>query len=238
MQTDDEDVAVLRIFASRAAAELDRRRQEAALQASRRRIVEVADAERRRFGRDLHDGAQQRLHAVSNLLRVARGKAGDEAAAGPLLEMAAAELAQAHADLRELARGLHPVALAERGLREALRSLAVNAPVPVELQIDDAPLPDDAALAAYFVVAECLANACRYAGAASIRIRVTVGAARLRIEVADDGCGGADLAAGTGLRGLQDRLDALGGELSVDSPPGRGTRITGVLPLDQRPSGR
>jgi signal transduction histidine kinase len=234
MEIDDDDVAALRIFAARAAAELERRRQETALQTSRQRIVEIADDERRRFGRDLHDGAQQRLLGVSNLLRVARGTLGDDAQAHDLLEAAGRELAQAHAELRELARGLHPVALSERGLADVLGSLAVHAPVAVDLKVTEAPVPDHAALAAYFLVAESLSNAGKHARATSVRVRVAVKGEELHVEVADDGAGGADATAGTGLRGLQDRMHALGGHLSVHSPAGGGTRVSGVMPVGDR----
>jgi signal transduction histidine kinase len=233
MDVADEDVATLRIFAARAAAELERRDQAAALAASRARVVEAADAERRRLGRDLHDGAQQRLLAVSNLLRVGRAKAA--AGAGPqadaLLERAAAELDQAHAELRELARGLYPVALAERGLPGALGSLAAGSPVPVALAVDPAPLPEPVASAVYFLVAECLANAVRHAAADTARVRVARCDGALEIEVGDDGVGGADPATGTGLRGLADRVDVLGGRLRVDSPAGGGTTVTAAIPL-------
>ena len=229
MEAGEEDVAALQIFASRAAAELERRRQAAALRASRARLVEVADEERRRFGRDLHDGAQQRLLAVSNLLALARAKAGPDVA--PLLERAAEELTTAHGELRELARGLHPVALAERGLRSALTSLTASCPVPVRLEVDDAPLPDGVAMAAYFVVAEALANAARHACAEEVRVRVAAVDGQLVLDVDDDGCGGADPAGGTGLLGLADRVAAAGGTLDVDSPSGAGTRLRAVLPV-------
>ena len=160
MEADDNDVAALRIFAARAAAELERRRQAAALEESRVRAIEAADAERRRSGRDLHDGAQQRLMAVANVLTVARKKTGD-----PIINAAANELAAANAELREFARGLFPVALAERGLRGALESLTARCAVPVELEMDDVQLPERVALAAYFVVCESLANVARYSRA-------------------------------------------------------------------------
>jgi signal transduction histidine kinase len=230
MEAGEEDVAALRIFAARAAAELERRNQAAALSASRARVIEAADAERRRVGRDLHDGAQQRLLAVSNLLRVAAAKGGENAA---LLERAQEELAAAHAELRELARGLHPVALAERGLPAAIESLCASSSVPVELGICDESLSDEVAATAYFVAAESLANAARYGRASGIRIRVAVapGGEELEIEVADDGAGGADPAKGTGLRGLADRVEVLGGRLDVHSPPGEGTRVRASIPL-------
>jgi signal transduction histidine kinase len=229
MEAGEEDVAALRIFAARAASELERRNQAKALSASRARVIEAADAERRRVGRDLHDGAQQRLLAVSNLLRVARKKAADDA--DPLLARAEAELTAAHAELRELARGLHPVALSERGLPAALESLSSASTVRVDLDVCSEALPDDVMAAAYFIVAESLTNAGRYGQAESICVSVKIDEDGVRIEVVDDGVGGADPAKGTGLRGLADRVELLGGRLDVDSPVGEGTRIRATLPL-------
>ena len=232
MEADDDDLAALRIFASRAAAELERRRQAAALEASRVRAIEAADAERRRIGRDLHDGAQQRLMAVANFLTVARKQAGGEAE--PVLDLAAQELSAANAELRELARGLYPVALAERGLSGALESLTAGCAVPVELDVPELELPERVALAAYFVVCESLANVVRYARAGSAHVRAAADDGTLCVEVRDDGVGGADLAAGTGLRGLADRMQILGGSLDVASAPGAGTRVTARIPLEAR----
>jgi signal transduction histidine kinase len=191
-------------------------------------VIEAADAERRRVGRDLHDGAQQRLLAVSNLLKVARRK---PEAAEKLLETAEQELSAAHAELRELARGLHPVALAERGLPAAIESLSSASSPCVELDICDEALPDQIAAAAYFVVAECLTNASRYGDACDVKITITRADGHLHMEVCDDGVGGADPSRGTGLLGLADRLEVLGGELEVHSPPGEGTRIRARVPL-------
>jgi signal transduction histidine kinase len=232
MEAGDDDVAALRIFASRAAAELERRAQAAELEASRARVVAAADGERRRVGRDLHDGTQQRLLAVSNLLRVARRRLeGADTQAVTLLDTAAEELQLAHAELRELARGLHPVALAERGLSDALASLTASAPVAVELSVSDDELTEPIATAAYFLVAECLANAVRHASARAVTVRVARANGALEVEIADDGVGGADATAGTGLRGLADRLEVLGGRLALDSPPGAGTRVSAAIPL-------
>jgi len=228
MEAEPDDVAVLKIFAARAGAELERRIQARALQASRARVIAAADAERRRIGRDLHDGAQQRLLAVSNLLRVARRK---PEAADKLLATAEQELSAAHAELRELARGLHPVALAERGLPAAIESLSSASSLCVELDICPDALPDDIAAAAYFVVAECLTNASRYGQACDVKIRIAREDGHLHMEVADDGVGGADPAKGTGLLGLADRLEVLGGTLDVHSPEGEGTRIRARVPL-------
>ena len=228
MEAQPEDVAVLKIFASRAGAELERRIQARALQASRARVIEAADAERRRVGRDLHDGAQQRLLAVSNLLKVARRK---PEAAEKLLETAESELTAAHAELRELARGLHPVALSERGLPAAIESLCGASSLSVTLDVCPDDLPDEIAAATYFVVAESLTNASRYGCANELHVTVARGDGHLDVEVADDGVGGADPAKGTGLLGLADRLEVLGGTLDVHSPAGEGTRIRARLPL-------
>ena len=207
MTAGQDDVAALRIFAARAGAELERRNQAAALAESRARVIEAADAERRRVGRDLHDGAQQRLLAVSNLLRVARKKADG---ADELLAMAADELTAAHAELRELARGLHPVALADRGLPAAIESLTSVSTVPGRARrCATRRCRTQIAAAAYFVVAECLTNASRYGKAGSVRVCVSRDGEQLEIEVADDGVGGADPDGGTGLRGLADRVELL-----------------------------
>ena len=231
MEARDDDVAALRIFASRAAAELERRQQAAALRRSRSRVIEAGDAERRRVGRDLHDGPQQRLAAVGNLVRLAQRKLerGDQAA--DVLRLADDELGEAQAELRHLARGLHPVALSERGLRSALESLTVGSEVPVTLEVSAEELPDEVELATYFLVSESLTNARKYAGADAVQVRVAPDDEALLVEIVDDGAGGADPAAGTGLRGLADRIDALEGRLEVESPPGAGTRVRARLPL-------
>jgi signal transduction histidine kinase len=231
MAARDDDVAAMRIFASRAAAELERRHQAAALLRSRARVIEVADAERRRFGRDLHDGAQQRLAAVANLLRAAQRRLDRGDRPVDVLRLASDELGAAQTEMRELARGLYPVALSERGLRSALESLTVGSETPISLDVAAGELPDDVELAAYFIVSESLTNARKYADAGAVRVRVAPVDDALLVEIADDGCGGADPTAGTGLRGLADRIDTLGGRLEVDSPPGAGTRVSARLPL-------
>jgi signal transduction histidine kinase len=231
MTADDADVAAMRIFASRAAAELERRRQAAALQRSRARVIEAADAERRRVGRDLHDGAQQRLVAVGNLLKLAQRQVGDGDEALDVLRLASDELSAAQTELRDLARGLHPVALSERGLQSALESLIVGSEVPVTLDVAVDELPEHVELAAYFVVCEALTNARKYAEASAVRVRVAQLEDALLVEIVDDGKGGADPSSGTGLRGLADRVDALGGRLEVESPPSAGTTVSARLPL-------
>jgi signal transduction histidine kinase len=231
MHAGEDDVAALRIFASRTAAELERRHQATALRRSRARVIEAADSERRRVGRNLHDGAQQRLMAVSNLLKVARRKLepGDEAV--DVLRLADDELGAAQAELRGLARGLHPVALSERGLRSALESLAAGCATPTTLEVGEQELPEQVEVAAYFIVSESLTNANKYAGAGAVQVRIVPEAQTVLVEIVDDGIGGADPEAGTGLRGLADRIEALGGRLEVDSPPGAGTRVSARLPL-------
>jgi signal transduction histidine kinase len=170
--------------------------------------------------------------AVSNLLTATRRKLGSDAgAAADLLDFAARELSAANAELRELARGLHPVALAERGLRDALNALAAGCAVPVELDVPEMQLPERIALAAYFLVAESLTNVARYARANGARVGAAWEDGMLRIDVSDDGVGGADPTTGTGLRGLADRVAVLGGTMRVDSPPGAGTRVTAEIPL-------
>jgi signal transduction histidine kinase len=231
MAAGDDDVSAMRIFASRAAAELERLRQAAALRRSRARVIEAADSERQRVGRDLHDGAQQRLAAVANLLRAAQVQLDRGDLPGGVLGLACDELGAAQTELRELARGLHPVALSERGLRNALESLTVGSDATVSLDVTADELPDAVELAAYFLVSESLTNARKYAGASAIRVRVAAVAGALLVEIADDGRGGADPASGTGLRGLADRVDALGGTLDVSSPPGAGTCVSARLPL-------
>ena len=227
----DDDVAAMRIFASRAAAELERRHQAAALRRSRARVIEAGDSERRRVGRNLHDGAQQRLAAVANLLTAAQRRLDRGDRPVDVLRMASEELGEAQMELRDLARGLHPVALSERGLRSALESLTVGAGIPMTVDVTADELPGDVELAAYFVVSEALTNALKYADAGAVRVWVGPVADVLLDEVVDDGSGGADPACGTGLLGLADRVDALGGRLEVDSRAGVGTRVSARLPL-------
>jgi PAS domain S-box-containing protein len=206
----------------------DRVRGEQQLRASRARLVEVADAERKRIQRNLHDGAQQRLTAV--LLTLGRAREAPEERR-ELLDVAIEELATGLGEIRALASGLHPSILSERGLVPALEALALAAPVPVELRsVPTRPLPEQVEAAVYYVVAEAVANVHKHAGATSIGVRVETTDVLL-VEVVDDGVGGAD-EGGSGLRGLADRVEALGGTLSVESPPGGGTRLAADIPLD------
>jgi signal transduction histidine kinase len=202
------------------------------LTASRKRLVEAAQLERRRLERNLHDGAQQRLVSVSITLGLAeRQLARDPAVAGESLSRARAELAEALEELRELARGLHPAVLIDRGLEAALVALAARAALPVSVTVDlDRRPPEPIEAAAYFIVAESLTNVARYASARSATVGVRREGEGLLVEVTDDGRGGADPAAGSGLRGLTDRVEALGGRLDVDSRRGRGTTVSAWLP--------
>ncbi|MGE0067894.1 MAG: sensor histidine kinase [Solirubrobacterales bacterium] len=213
-------------------AELEAKVEE--LRASRHRIVEAGYAERRRVERNLHDGAQQRLMALTMNLRLAREKLdSDPALAAELLDEAMEELGAATAELRELARGIHPVLLSERGLRAALGGLADRSPVPVQiLETPAERLPEAVEMAAYFVVAEALTNVARYADAAEATVRVARNNGVVEVEVSDDGGGGADPAAGTGLRGLEDRVAALDGSFEVDSRAGAGTTVAARIPCE------
>jgi signal transduction histidine kinase len=196
------------------------------------RVAAAGYAERRRVERDLHDGAQQRLVALALELRMVRSKMdSDPGAAAEMLEAAAGELSAATQELRELARGLHPPVLSDRGLVAAVEALASRAPLPVTVEADAAErVPEAVETAAYFVVAEALTNVARHADADSAVVRVTRRNGKLLVEVQDDGRGGAELGGGSGLRGLADRVGALHGELEVESPPGGGTTVRVRLP--------
>ncbi|HSS40947.1 MAG TPA: sensor histidine kinase [Solirubrobacterales bacterium] len=211
-------------------AELEAKVEE--LRASRHRIVEAGYAERRRVERDLHDGAQQRLMALTMTLRLAREKMdADPAASAELLDEAMEELSAATAELREFARGIHPVVLSDRGLGAALDGLAERSPVPVEIAAAPAErLPTPVESAAYFVVAESLTNVARYADAELATVRVERRNGSLEVEISDDGSGGADPDAGSGLRGLADRVAALDGSFTVRSEAGEGTTVEARIP--------
>jgi PAS domain S-box-containing protein len=202
------------------------------LAASRARIVTAGDVERRRLERNLHDGAQQRLVTLSLSLRLALAKLDSApAAARAILADAGDELALALDELRELARGLHPAVLTDRGLRAAVEMLAARAPVPVEITaVPPQRLPEPVEAAAYYLIAEALTNVAKYAEASAVTVSVTVADASVLVEVSDDGVGGADPATGSGLRGLADRVEALGGTLEVISPAGDGTTLRAAMP--------
>jgi signal transduction histidine kinase len=223
-----------------AALALENERLEAELRAkveevrlSRSRLVEVGLRQRRRLERDLHDGAQQRLVSLALTLRMAQERLGSNPeVTHRLLEQSRDELDEALKELRELARGIHPAVLSDRGLGAAVEALAHRAPLPVVVgELPAERLPEHIELAAYFVVSEALTNVAKYASAsqASVAVRRSNGA--LTVEVSDDGVGGADIEAGTGLRGLTDRLAAIEGRLSIDSEPGRGTALRASIPL-------
>jgi PAS domain S-box-containing protein len=211
-------------------AEVQRRADE--LHASRARIVEAADFERRRLEQNIHDGAQQRLVALSLRLRLAESRLdNDPVEARRLLTSAGSELTAALQELSELARGIHPAVLAEHGLAPALESLAARATVPVELApLPAERLPNAVEAAAYYLIAEALTNAERYARARRVTVSVSRPNGVAIIRVSDDGVGGADPERGSGLRGLADRVEALEGRLVIDSPPDRGTTITAEIP--------
>jgi signal transduction histidine kinase len=205
----------------------------AELTASRARIVAAADQTRRRIERDLHDGTQQRLVSLGLELRLAQSMVpadlgGLEAEIGKVAD----ELTGAVEDLREIARGIHPVILSEGGLRPALRTLARRAAVPVELEVPAlGRLPEPVEVAAYYVVSEALTNATRHAHASGVEVSAEVSGGTLRVCVRDDGAGGADPLGGSGLAGLKDRIEALGGTFSVYSPAGGGTTVSCELPV-------
>ena len=209
----------------------DQRARVEDLRVSRLRIVEAADEARRRIERDLHDGAQQELLALALELRVLRSSISDPEA-GPLVDGLAVRLDAALGELRELARGIHPAILTRSGLEPAIAALAERAPVPVRVESAiDGRLAPAVEAAAYFVVAEALTNVARYAQAPEARVQVRLDGDAVVVLVADDGVGGADLNAGSGLRGLQDRLAVVDGVLAIDSPPGAGTRLEARIPL-------
>jgi signal transduction histidine kinase len=235
-----EDGHVLRAVTAAAGLTLENQRltaevgaQLAEVRASRARIVAAVTEERRRMERDLHDGVQQGLVAAVIGVRAVAQQLGPEAGDGvrALLRGCGEGLDAALAGLRALARGIHPAILSEDGLVAALRALVERAPVPVEVAAADIPrLPPAVEATAYLVVAEALTNAMKHAHADRIRITVVSDGGRIRVAVADDGTGGADLAAGSGLLGLADRVRALDGDLIVESAPGRGTTVSAVLP--------
>jgi PAS domain S-box-containing protein len=208
------------------------------LAASRARLVSASDAARSRLERDLHDGAQQRLVSLSLALRLVRERvAADPGGAGRMLDAASEELAHALDELRELARGIHPAVLADHGLRPALEMLADRSSAEVTVSAPDRRLPPDAEAALYFVTSEALANVAKHSGATAVGIRVSVSDAAAAVVIADNGRGGADPATGSGLRGLVDRVEALGGRLEISSEQGVGTTVRAEVPLDSTGDG-
>jgi PAS domain S-box-containing protein len=222
------------LLAERAARERDVAEARAdELQLARRRIIEAADAARARLERDLHDGAQQQLVNLALRLRIARGKLPDDpATAAELLDDAIELTAAATTELRELAAGIHPAILTHRGLGPAITRLASRMPLPVAvLEAPDDRLPGPVEASVYFIVSEALTNVVKHARATRATVRLHADDGTLTVEVADDGVGGVDTSAGTGLSGLADRIAALEGDLAVSSPPAGGTTVHAEIPL-------
>jgi signal transduction histidine kinase len=221
-------------FAELVAAAIGNAESRAQLTASRARVVAAADESRRRIQRDLHDGAQQRLvHTVLTLKLAKETLAG---AGGPGAELVAEALDNAQratTELRELAHGIMPAALSRGGLRAGVESLAGHVALPVAVDVPTERLPPALETTAYFIVAEGLTNVVKHAGARSAQVRAVLDEGALQLEVRDDGAGGADRTRGSGLVGLADRVDALGGTFTISSPPGEGTAIVVELPQAQ-----
>jgi signal transduction histidine kinase len=227
--------AAARLALENARLQADMRAQLAQVQESRVRIVAAADEERRRIERDLHDGAQQRLVSLALQLRTAQrrlGAAETDPAVEALLASAVDELQVAVDELRELARGVHPAILTEDGLAAALESLALRSSIPIELDVPEGRLPAQVEATAYFLTCEALANVAKHAHASKADVRISLSNAVLVVEIRDDGDGGAQPSNGSGLTGLADRVEALGGRLRIVSPPGGGTRIVGEIPCE------
>ena len=221
-------------FTELAATAIANTQARADLAASRARIVQAADETRRRIERDLHDGVQQRLVSLGLDLRAAQAAVPAELPElGAQLGRVAEGLGEALEELRELSHGIHPAILSEGGLGPALKVLARRSAIPVELDVHlEARLPAPVEVAVYYVVAEALTNGAKHAHAAVARVDVRAADGRLRLSVGDDGVGGADPARGSGLVGLSDRVQALGGTLTVHSPAGQGTRLLVDLPVE------
>jgi signal transduction histidine kinase len=213
---------------ARLRAEVQARVEE--LGASRRRILAVRDEERRRLERRLHEGAEARLGKLAATLGRGQASASGEQTRDQIAH-AQDQLVRTLEELRRLARGLHPRVLSEHGLEGALVALAKDLPLPVDIKVSGNQLPERVAVAAYFVCAEALANVAKHAAAAHVAVAVTSSESRVQVEIEDDGVGGADLAHGSGLRGLADRVETLGGTLQVESTPGHGTRLAAEIPL-------
>ena len=204
----------------------------AELMTSRARIVAASDETRRRIERDLHDGAQQRLVALALRLRMAAEPSTERGEPRTEMADAAAELMGVVDELREISRGIHPAILSKAGLRPALRALGRRSVVPVELDVRvDGRLSESVEVGVYYVVSEMLANAEKHARASVVEVSAEAADGMLRVRVRDDGIGGADPARGSGLLGLKDRIEALGGTFSVHSPAGRGTTVTCEVPV-------
>jgi signal transduction histidine kinase len=227
-------------FADMVATAIADAENRAELTASRARIVAAADAARRGFERDLHDGAQQRLVALGLLLQSAAASLpSDRHGTKEQFARIVDDLASLSADLREISHGIHPAILSKGGLGPALKTLARRCAVPVELDLGvDRRFPDAAEVAAYYVVAEALTNAAKHAHASQVSVYTETDVAKLRLEVRDDGMGGADMGKGSGLTGLMDRVEALGGHMHISSQVGNGTAISVEIPFELRTTER
>ena len=224
-----EAAAGIAIENARLDAELRARLEE--LRGSRARIVEAAQSERQLLERNLHDGAQQRLIALSLQLSMLTGRVDGDPEVKAGIDQARREIAASLVELREIARGLHPAVVSGHGLAVALEQLAARAPVPVELKVDvQERLPEPLEVAAYYVVAESLANVAKHAQADVASVDVLTEEGELVVEIVDDGIGGADSERGSGIRGLADRVEALNGRLRVWTPLGGGTRVRADIP--------
>jgi signal transduction histidine kinase len=203
------------------------------VRASRQRIVEAGDRERRRVERNLHDGAQQRLVTISLGLAMLQQRDRLDPQTRDALEQATVELRSAMSELRELARGIHPAILTEEGLVAAVEMIADRSSIPVRVHSDvDGRLPEPVETTAFYVVSECIANVAKYADASVARVGLERRNGSLFVEVADDGRGGANVKGGSGLRGLEDRVAAVGGTFRIESPPGAGTTVLAEIPTD------
>ena len=223
--------AAARLASANARLQMAVRSQVDEVRTSRRRLFDAADEERRRLEARLDEGAARRLASLRRILHDANRHASTETQGK--IERAEDQAALAIADLNELAAGLHPRELAKGGLAVALAALASRAPVPVQLDVSSARLPSEIEAAAFYVSSEALANVAKYAAATRVTLTVTADTGTVRVEVTDDGAGGADPDRGSGLRGLADRLDALGGTLTVESARGHGTRLTALMPVSE-----
>jgi signal transduction histidine kinase len=223
--------AASRLEASHARLQAEVREQLAELESSRRRLVRTGTTERRRLERRLHDGAERRLRDLEQILERARAHPGTPPQLREKLSRVEEQLDATLAELRELGHGLHPQALTEGGLAQALASLEERSVVPVDLSVASERLPEEVEAAVYFLCSEALANVAKYASASRVAVSVAVGDGVVRVEIADNGVGGADPTRGSGLRGLADRLEALGGTLTIESIPGKGTRLIGEAPF-------
>jgi signal transduction histidine kinase len=221
-------ISAARLEASNARLQAEVQARVTELEASRRRVLEAGDEERRRLERRLHDGAERRLRDLTQLLRRGGTSSG---AIREKIARAEAQLTETLEDLSRLARGLHPRILSERGLQSALAGLGKTFPIPVHIQVGRDRLRPDVELLVYFVCSEALANIAKHASASQVAVSILVDNGRALVDVEDDGAGGADIASGTGLRNLADRVEVFGGTLEVESYPGRGTRLTAEIPL-------